>query len=309
MHVIARRRGLTLIELLVVIALIGVLIALLLPAIQAAREAGRRMQCVSNLKMLGLAIHEHTEAQGTFPGGNGRPLDASYLVQVLPYLEQTPLYNSINFTNSVDTIVTNDNRTALLTRISSFLCPSEPSRDLGVLRLAPNYAANAGPESIRGTGVFIGQTLGPRDITDGLSQTAGLSEWIVGTAAYEQGSRLGSVYTFAESFALTDRRRFAQLCDSLVPNHAQLTSLTSKGLIWTTGGLGMTQYNHTLPPNYPSCDVSPFHAYTAGSFHYGGVNLLLMDGSVRFVKQSIDPDVWAAVGTRSGGEIIGGDAF
>ena len=314
MNPTTRRRGFTLIELLVVIAIIGILIGLILPAVQAAREAARRTQCASNLKMLGLAVHLHIDARGHLPGGFGQPFEASFLVQVLPYLEQIPLYDSLNLTSPEFTLVTSDNHTALQTKVSTFFCPSEPSRSADAA-FSPNYAANAGLNCITGDGVFTGRRVAPADITDGLSQTAGLAEWIVGPASFGDdapGSRLGSVYTFEypPGSDFRNHRIFVQLCNQLVPDHAQPTSsLKFKGIFWTTGGFGHTQYNHSMPPNSPSCDVGPWYAYTAGSFHPGGVNVLMMDGRVRYVKESIDPDIWLSIGTRSGGEIVGGDAL
>ena len=90
------RRAFTLIEVLVVIAIIGILVALVLPAVQAVREAARRLQCMNNLKQIGLAIHQHVESRGQYPGGFGDPFDASYIMQILPFMEQSSMYNSIN---------------------------------------------------------------------------------------------------------------------------------------------------------------------------------------------------------------------
>ena len=308
-----RRRGFTLIELLVVIAIIGILIGLILPAVQAAREAARRTQCASNLKMLGLAVHQHIEARGHLPGGFGQPFDASYLVQILPYLEQTPLYDSLNVTSLEFTLFSGVNHTAWQTKVSTFFCPSEPSRSVDAA-FSPNYPANAGLNCITGDGVFTGRQVAPADIIDGLSQTAGLTEWIVGPAKFgydSPGSRLGSVYTFEypQGSDFKNHRVFVRLCNQLVPDQAQLTAIKYKGIFWTTGGFAHTQYNHSMPPNSPSCNVGPWFAHTAGSFHPGGVNSLMMDGRVRYVKESIDSDVWLSIGTRSGGEIVGGDAL
>lgn len=304
------RRGFTLIEVLVVLAIVGILLALLLPAVQGAREAARRAQCASNLKMIGLAIHQHIEVDGALPGGYGRPFDASYLVQILPYVEQAPLYNSINTTNRVElSLFSNDNITAIATKIPSFCCPSDSARATSLTAAAPSYAANAGSDSVHGSGPFIGSRTTPADITDGLSQTAAVAEWIVGPGDVIRGSRLGSIYSITQGSGLTDRRAFAQLCDRLVPSQAQLTAVTFKGFIWVTGGLGHSQYNHVIPPGYPSCMAVPWSAATAGSYHDRGVNVLMLDGRVRFVKQAIDPDAWYALGTKSGGEIVGGDAI
>lgn len=319
-HAAPQRPGFTLIELVVVIAIIGTLVALLLPAVQAAREAARWAQCANNLKQIGLAIHRHVEAKGIYPGGYGQPLDASYLVQILPYLEQESLFNSINISNFEHlTLFTNDNTTASNAHISTFFCPSEPSRsDFGVN--AVNYGANAGRSERSGEGPFIAQgvnvrpsqELGPGDVRDGLSHTAGVTEWIVGMGDLDQVSRLGTVYSFPLELppdVLTNRFKFANMCMQIVPDGAQPTSIRAKGFFWLKGGLGYTQYNHSLPPNYPSCATGPWNAVTAGSHHDSGVNVLFLDGSVRFVKESIDPNTWYSLGTRSGGEVISGDAL
>ena len=304
------RRGFTLIEVLLVLAIVGILLALLLPAVQGAREAARRAQCAANLRMIGLAIHQHIEVDGALLGGYGWPFDASYLVQIFPYMEQTPLYNSINATNRVElSLFSNDNMTAMATKVAGFGCPSDPARSSALTAAAPSYAANAGSDAVHGTGAFVGTRLTPADIVDGLGQTAAVAGWIVGPGDYLRGSRLGSIYSISEGADLGDRREFARLCDRLVPDHAQLTAIKTKGVFWLTGGLGHSQYNHTLPPNYPSCVNVPWSTATAGSYHDHGVNVLMLDGRVRFVKQAIDPDAWYALGTKSGGEIVGGDAI
>jgi prepilin-type N-terminal cleavage/methylation domain-containing protein/prepilin-type processing-associated H-X9-DG protein len=305
-----RGQGFTLIEILVVIAVIGMLVALLVPAVQQAREAARRAQCAANLRTIGQAIHQHVEARGSFPGGYGKPFDAAYLTQILPYLEQETFYNSINTTDAVaSSLDTNANVTAMLTSVSVFMCPSDTDRSTFFSRVAPNYAGNAGSHAIVGDGVLIGRSLGPRDIPDGLSQTVVASEWIIGpghTPAHEY--RLGSTYLISRSIAVGDIATFARLCEA-APQGAQPTQPGFRGMLWLTGGMGRTQYNHYLPPNRPSCLAGGIEASTSGSLHGGGANSLRLDGSVRFVKETIEPRVWLAVGTRAGGEVINGDAL
>jgi prepilin-type N-terminal cleavage/methylation domain-containing protein len=201
------RRGFTLIELLVVIAIIGVLIALLLPAVQAAREAARRAQCVNNLKQLGLAVHNYSSSVGSLPWGDGPWwIEWSAHTLLLPYVEQGPLYNSINFTNALPygggSLVINHpaNTTAAYTKISTFLCPSDFDRltdpnghnnYMANSGSAPNstYGGNAGANGWNGpvAGPFIysdngtvvnfgGTYIDFASITDGLSNTAAFSE-------------------------------------------------------------------------------------------------------------------------------------
>jgi prepilin-type N-terminal cleavage/methylation domain-containing protein/prepilin-type processing-associated H-X9-DG protein len=306
-----RRAGLTLIELLVVISIIGLLAALLIPAVQQAREAARRTQCASNMKMIGLALHQHVESHGVLPGGSGKPWDASYLYQILPYVEQMPLYNSINANDTNELLMsTTSNMTATRTTISTFQCPSEPTRGTEALsRSAPNYAANSGSSPLNYEGAFINNRgLALSEISDGLGRTAGVAEWIVGKGDWTHGDRLGSLYRLDGVYDRNNRRAFAEQCAASVPGQAQLSVVQYKGRFWLDGSPGDSRYNHALPPNCPSCSNAPYHAITAGSHHDHGVNVLFLDGHVQFVKQSIDLDIWYALGTRAGGEIVAGQA-
>ncbi|RUL89226.1 DUF1559 domain-containing protein [Tautonia sociabilis] len=209
-----RRQGFTLIELLVVIAIIGVLIALLLPAVQSAREAARRSQCTNNLKQLGLALANYESANQSYPlGGNNGPggpttYDNRYWgawsaqTMLLPYLEQTQVYNAINFNylGRSDGNGERGNYTGIMTRINTLLCPSStPPRaiwnideTLGMNRrpfAGNNYFASAGssimwigwPNDIP-NGLFAngGIPFSSRDVTDGTSNTVAFGEFRTG---------------------------------------------------------------------------------------------------------------------------------
>jgi prepilin-type N-terminal cleavage/methylation domain-containing protein len=195
------RRGFTLIEVLVVIAIIGLLVALLLPAVQAAREAARRMQCSNNLKQLGLALHGYHDAVGSLPWGEG-PDDWnnwSAHVMLLPYLEQGGLYNALNFVSyaSGDFLLPGSpnpagaNATAQLTRLAVLLCPSDLDR-LTAPHGHVNYCVNAGndrnfapkspPSGLFAQAPYCPGTVRFQDVTDGLSQTAAVSERVKGIA-------------------------------------------------------------------------------------------------------------------------------
>jgi len=297
------RRAFTLIEVLVVVSVIGVLAALLIPAVQAARDAARRAHCLNNLKNIGLGVHNHVEAHGKFPsGGHGSRVN-SFFVQILPYIEQAALHDSINMGPMVPGAA---NTTAERNPPALYLCPSDASR---AVPWAVNYAANqgrwkAGEGSNDGDGVFTGKPLSPRDVTDGLSSTAGVSEWVTGpwNASEKREStskyRLKRIYSDPES----DLDAFVRDCTDLVDVDPAFI-YGSKGLDWTWGPvLGSTTYNHTMLPGGHSCEApGPMDASTAGSFH-GVVNVLIMDGGVRAVKATAAPAAWRAMGTRAGGE-------
>ena len=304
-----KRRGLTLIELLVVVSVIGLLVALLLPAVQSAREAARRLHCVNNLKQIGLAVHNHAESRGAFPAGMGSPvLDASFLVAILPYAELQPLYDAVNLSNAKElSVLSNENATVIGRVPAVFLCPSEPSGPRGRYDRT-NYAGNAGQDVLRGEGVFIGRPLAARDVTDGLSQTCGVGEWVAGRGTPDWGDRLGSVFQMVPS--PDDFAAFRRRCAGL-PTAGAAVGAPEKGFFWISGGYGYSQYNHAMPPNRPSCSspLGGFNAVTLGSHHPGGANALTMDGSVHFVKDAIDPRVWTALGTRAGGEVVDAAAF
>lgn len=303
----SRRGGFTLIEMLVIISIIAILAALLIPAVQAAREAARRARCASNMKMIGLGIHQHVESRGALPGGYGTPLDASYLVQILPHLEQQQLYNSLNMADPALSLFKDTNTTAMSVVVSTFLCPSEPTRS-PFARAATNYAANAGSDCYRGDGPFTGPPRSPAQITDGLSQTVGVAEWIVGPADFDTGpgSRLGSIYSVGLDYPDYPQSGVAAalVCDEIASNPASQPTQRIKGIFWTMGDYGFSQYSHTRTPNRTSCAFGGWHGITAGSFHGGGVNVLFLDGRVSFVKESIDPAAWHAIGTRSGNEVV-----
>ncbi len=355
------RRGFTLIELLVVIAIIAVLIALLLPAVQAAREAARRIQCTNNLKQIGLALHNYHTANNIFPlggtlgycGSNG----ATYLswtswsgqALMLPYLEQTPLYNSINFNLAVIycTPAVQINSTAYNTRVSGFLCPSDGLAGQDRINSysacvgAANYGDNSyvpddnagGSTTSNSSGLFDMQIgFGIVDATDGVSNTIAFSEALVGNANTESRTRNhgpvnasnpGGTIRLSPSMGVAAVFKGVAACDAAwnVSDGTPNTVGNNRGERWGLATPGQTLFNTIVTPNSkdhpwsacrfdsPGGDIADSRYVNANSNHPGGVNATMGDGSVRFVKDTIAAPVWWALGTRNLGEIISADSY
>ena len=339
------RRGFTLIELLVVIAIIAVLIALLLPAVQAAREAARRIQCTNNMKQLGLAIHNYESTNSALPpqqvlGYTGTAVTFKSqwgaTSRLAPYMELGPLYGSINYSLSSGHA---GNTTVVSTSIAGLICPSE-------VRPLPNIATNAAGVTttygISNYGWCAGEwytfgglnglpnrgAIGPNRsktfaaITDGLGQTILAAEVKAYSAAYHDCP--GAVpAALATPTALPDKATVLQLvagassaCKSPAIGHAK----------WCNGNTFNDAFTSALPPNTRSPagltqldsdlvtidedDGGPtYSAVTSRSYHPGGVNALFGDGSVKFVKDTIDWRIWRALSTVGGGEIVSADAY
>ncbi len=308
----AKRSGFTLIELLVVIAIIGVLIALLLPAVQSAREAARRAQCVNNLKQIGLAVHNYHDGLGSLPVGEIRGSSYSALSQTLAFFEQGGLYNTINFDlRNVDVA----NNTARTTQLAVLLCPSEVENPLPDRGAATCYFANKGTNVIwqdpvgpntglpKANGTFVfGEVVRFSGITDGLSNTALFSERVLADGSNAIVSPLEDVF-FPKSAPTTADEALAW-CKALDINDLSNQAPVFMGAPWLNG---QHCYMHSTPPNGRSCGYFTVNRATMppSSRHPGGVNMLLGDGSVRFVKQTIALETWRALGTRNGREIVG----
>jgi prepilin-type N-terminal cleavage/methylation domain-containing protein len=327
------RQGFTLIELLVVVAIIAVLMGLLLPAVQRVREAANRMRCLNNLKQLGLALHNHADAFGTFPPDGFYPPNAtsapwSALSRLLPFVEQGNLQNLINFSISSDSAPPD----VTSVRVPIFLCPSEINDHLDKARThwPLNYGVCAGTwfvlNPVTGTGgdgvfaAYPGSVNGwirPTDITDGLSNTLGMSEFKTFTP-YLRDSHNPSALGVPPPAAPADVVAYGQTgiwrgpesgdhtewVDSRT-NHTGFTTAFAPTtyMPYKIGGIeydiDFTSQREGISAVFPT-----YAAVTARSFYPGLVNVLLMDGSARSVMDSISLDVWRALGTRSGGEVV-----
>ena len=314
-----RRRGFTLIELLVVIAIIAVLIALLLPAVQAARAAAQRIQCTNNMKQIGLAMHNYHDAIGTLPPGTVGCCNGTWQAFILPYIEQGALANSYNF--ATPRYVDPSNVTVTNAFVNALLCPSDsPSRPastaLGAFNgkiSAHNYVVNFGGtdidqrDTIDATSAFLGAPFSyiahysnanhidtPNKgvmtrfaaITDGLSNTMLASEVVVG-----KGSDLRGVTWWTDATTYTAY---------LPPNSSLFDRMYSASAC-----------NNGLEGNTPCTVVKLLDPLLVGarSRHPGGVNTAMADGSVRYVKNSINLFTWRSLASTRGNEILGADSF
>ncbi len=339
------RRAFTLIELMVVIAIIALLVALLLPAVQAAREAGRRLQCLNHLKQIGLGLHNYHTTLGVFPmsmslsGANNTVFyDTGWSAQarVLPYLEGNPLYNAANIGVFKEDPT---NATVVMLSVAVFLCPSEirpaPStHDYGIAGVV-NYGLCGGDWFVWGgfSGPWTRSAFGPNrsrrlaEFTDGLAQTVLAAE----VKAYQTASNC----RFITLPSVNDPNQIPSPYANpllVAPEYDNGACITLNQFEfhteWSDGHVHAGGFTTAWPPNkiilgrvyYPGMDLDlngkneenggpTFAAINARSYHPGGVNALFGDGAARFVKSTIDGMAWRALGTVAGGEIVDEGAF
>ena len=335
-----KRRGFTLIELLVVIAIIGVLISLLLPAIQTAREAARRALCSSNLHQLGVALANYNDTHNVYPpsglevpgiyqGTLGQFYGWGVMPMMAPFLEQSAAFDSLNMlrplfvkpgAGSYGYNISYENVTAAGRSTPSLLCPSDSggtssSSDYGVTGLGGvNYVANLGTGSNGGTifntdGAFYANSrLKSRDFIDGLSKTVAFSESQLGKGGEKVYGKLPAAtpqfyYAYAP-FPLTDAGCAAPYGWNET-NH--------RGYLWMNGEIRCSSYNHYYRPNDALYDCvtgsgastgyAGFGWRAARSAHPGGVDVVMFDGTANFISDSVDLAIWQAIATRAGNEI------
>lgn len=301
--------GFTLIEVLVAIVLIAMLVALLLPAIQAVRESARRTQCANNLRQLGIALNSYVSAHGKLPmAHNGKGFSPQF--SMLPYLDNLNLFNQVNITSTVNAEFNPDLTTVERTQINTYLCPSDAVT--GYLSAVTNYAGNRGigfdSKGHLNNGVFNAPedsvALSILDISDGSSNTIAFTEWAIGPPFNNQA--IGS-NKFYETFAFTNSGQvdeFSRNCDS--SSKPAFDHTPRKGVYWLHGDVRSTLYNHISPPNGKTCINDGWiqkSAWTANSMHPGGINAIFLDGHTQFIRDSISKSNWRALSTRSGSDI------
>jgi prepilin-type N-terminal cleavage/methylation domain-containing protein/prepilin-type processing-associated H-X9-DG protein len=370
-----RRNGFTLVELLVVIAIIGVLVALLLPAIQAARESARRAQCTNNLHNLGLAIHNYASSQGTIPPAEVREGDArvedpdgrdvktllSWVTLLMPYIEEANAFAATDWRVRLEVRDQLGDKSHHL-QLDTFSCPSDanPASEVGIVNnfygARGNYVANSGrgyyyakditPQlAIKGWEDVIRSNPNANPLTfrgshqNGQPHMTALGTFVVDDLLPRAGQAATASVT-----GVIKGRSFAEFTDG-TSNTAAVSELRMVPETDTRGAMHFgpaALYMHDWPPNMPLgarnpfapvlkiedwtryCDrnvaneISPCRGTSAGnwsgvwqqlarSYHPGGVNLAMADGSTRFVRDSIDRDLWHALATPDGGELLPGE--
>lgn len=332
-----RRRAFTLIELLVAMSVIGILIALLLPAVQMVRETARRMSCSNNLSQIGRALHNYHDTHRVLPFGCGTDYDGvvsslgtlsdrrySTQSQILPQLDQASVYHNINFhVAPFDPYVNSGaydpaciasgglsatNGVAAVTVIPTFLCPSDIDRLQSVWGHNNYRSCNGGGWHGRNGNGLFGQNSSVQFsmATDGLSNTAMFSERCKGTWDHAIFDPLADIYDMA---GIWNENTFRTFCESLSPEEAAAyPQNVDSGQNWLEANFNWTRYNHLVSPNHVSCK----NGFTwdgvgmaASSRHPGGVNVLFADGHARFISDDIDLTTWSGLGTISGAEVLG----
>ncbi len=308
------RNGFTLIELLVVIAIIAVLVAILLPAVQQAREAARMSNCRNNLKQIGVAVHNYLETTGgVIPRGVNHATSSSCCCEtdagqvghtihamLLPYIDQVALYNKIDFGKRASDVA---NTAAWQSRIPMYICPSaiEPPQTNGyqphnypAAGTAHGYGLCGLHGSVTTNGVFAGRW--------GMLNVGTLATPSLPGTMMDPALTIGKIKD-----GLSSTMMFSEFAAGL---KGAMPAAHPYGQSWFVPGYGSTEYSvlAAATPNSPALTYSTTHNWgTVRSYHTGGVHGLMMDGSVRFVSDSIAGTIWVAANTPQGGEVFNND--
>jgi prepilin-type N-terminal cleavage/methylation domain-containing protein/prepilin-type processing-associated H-X9-DG protein len=337
-----RRDGFTLIEVLVVISIIGILVALLLPAVQSARESARRMKCIANLKQVGLALHNYVDSMNTLPPGSTTWQDTpafrnctapsrghSMFTMIMNQMEQAPTFNAINFSfAAVGTQGTTDagavNSTAFWSRIDTYNCPSDslasttPSTTSAAAYSQGSYAGVVGTIDI-----FRYWCGCPTTATDGVvcfgrvelkPDGAFGNNWVFSLQEFTGGLSNTIIVGEFSRFNFDPDPKFNEW-NSAIYYRSQLTGVTRpQGLATTVPRINAPLLNPDAPPTNPISWANlpinlEFGQFGFRSRHPGGANFLLGDGSVRFLKESINMNVYRTLSYREGMKVIDADSF
>lgn len=304
------RPGLTLIEVIVVVAVIGILIALILPAVQSARASSRRMQCLANLRQIGLALTNYESIVGSLPAASNAARGYSVFSMILYQSDNSNLYNAINF--SMNTF-SKSNSTAMSMGVSFLWCPSDhgsadPKKCNYVASVGYGYQLN--PTHLGAFPIKPVSTPRIQDITDGTSNTVAISELVSFSPGLSSRHSLGNAYRVNRGLTKAeDFDGFLAYCNEQAMGSNGGT-WNQKGLNWMESALGWTLYNHNAVPNQNSClnnSLLPHGSWPASSYHDESVNVLFVDGHARVIKDRINLAVWRSIGTRAGGETVSDD--
>ena len=309
------RGAFSLVEVLIVCAIALLLMALLLPAVQMAREAGRRSECRNKLRQIGLAVMSYHEVHGRFPPGSGTPWPYTFATHtfLLPYLECGGVSSIIDFNQPPQNFQfypSSPNDAVARVVLPVFLCPSDSisQRVPGVPYGANNYCGSVGTATIdygnvkmAQDGIFCdGSATRIADIYDGTSCTSAFSESLLGDGNNYTG--VAGANSWERGVYIVSQPPTESVCAS---GNGQW--LGRRGDAWISGGYFDGYYNHYAAPNprvWDCVDTNHIRGFkSARSLHPGGVSVLYCDGSVRFVADGILLGVWRAVATRSGGEV------
>ena len=336
----APRSAFTLVELLVVIAIIGLLIAILLPAVQGAREAARRSQCQNKAHQIAIAMHNYEQQFKSYPMSFQWSATVknrwSAQAKIMPFVEELALYKFVDFTKSYDDILLPDGSKLMITRIDPFMCPSElhdeihyEDGDISKPDSYPlNYAVNMGPwviydptGKLQGEGVFhVNRRVTHQQVYDGLNRTLMLAEVKAFTPLFRNAGKTGASIEKIPASA-------ADICALAGDAKASLNHQLNGGHSeWVDGKVHHSGFTTVFPPNFSvECEVSGVKynmdftnqregtsdkaptcaAITARSYHPSIVNVAMMDGSVHGIEQGVDLKTWRALSTRNGRDFPG----